>query len=77
MVSLAMSLFASEKVISNDYKDVALLLHSSKGCNGCPKMVVHLKRTAHLLIHLHTVTTVEVARIDLSNKGFPSRVVPR
>jgi len=77
MVSLAMSLFASEKVISNDYKDVALLLHGSKGCNGCPKMIVHLKRTAHLLIHLHTETTVEVSRIDLSNKGFPSRVVPR
>ncbi len=71
---MAMSLFASEKVISNDYKDVALLLHGSKRCNGCPKMVVHLKRTSHLLIHLHNiVTTVEVARIDLSNKGFPSR----
>ena len=63
------------EVILDVHKDVVLLLHSSKGCKNCPKLIVHLKRIAHLLIHSHNLTTVEVAHIDLST-DFPPDTFP-
>ena len=63
------------EVILNVHKDVVLLLHSSNACKDCAKLVVHLKRIAHLLIHSQNVSTIEVAHIDLS-KDFPPESFP-